>query len=411
MADGRLQLPRRDAVQGRVFYDLAGGAVGGDPGARARVREHVAALIPVTRFPSGGGDPGWYDIADIPLSDGGNSTAGEKTLVYWTTPADGLYYLRLRVRDGATEKVSSPRAVRVDNTAPPTPVIKLELKTPAGDLKPLKCGKVKKGDGLIRITVEAHDDNFSALSVAAEGNSSLSVPVVAVPEGSAGPAVPLSKTYNGNVADTGYPVPTSFLWDPWSDPGSSRAVTSSGSTSGIAPCSTTPGPAGTEARAGRRSSSASRAHHVGNRSRTRCGRRTQRRSHGHNKEKRGSEKVMAAWKARVLTEASIKEIAASFEKSPATIEGATFFGGEHSTGLSLSLSYDGDDGPWCGNDILFWLKWHLGHGGNPRPPRIIINGTPFPDLVRMELDFGHVGEQAPGLQDLAGEIGAIGIHG
>ena len=143
-------------------------------------------LVPVTRFPSGGGDPGWYDISDIPLSDGGSSTAGEKTLVYWTTPADGLYYLRLRVRNGATEKVSAPRAVRVDNTTPPTPVIKLELKTPAGTLKPLKCGKVKKGDGLIRITVEAHDDNFSALSVAAEGNSSLSVPVVAVPEGSCG---------------------------------------------------------------------------------------------------------------------------------------------------------------------------------------------------------------------------------
>ena len=31
------------------------------------------------------------------------------------------------------------------------------------------------------------------------------------------------------------------------------------------------------------------------------------------KEKRGSEKVMAAWKARMLTEASIKEIAASFD--------------------------------------------------------------------------------------------------
>ena len=81
----------------------------------------------------------------------------------------------------------------------------------------------------------------------------------------------------------------------------------------------------------------------------------------------------------VLTEGSIKEIAASFEKSPATIEGATFVGGEHSTGLSLSLSYEGDDGPWCGNDILFWLKWHLEHGGTPRPPRIIINGMPFPD--------------------------------
>ena len=231
-------------------------------------------LIPVTRFPSGGGDPGWYDVADIPLSDGGNTTLGEKTLVYWTTPADGLYYLRLRVRDGVTEKVSAPRAVRVDNTAPPTPVIKLELLTPAGDLKPLKCGQVKKGNGLIRITVEAHDDNFSALSVAAEGNSSLSVPVVAVPEGTEGPPVPLSKTYNGNVADTGYPVPTSFIWDPWSDPGSCRVATSSGSTSATVPCSTTPGPAVTAARAGKRSRSASDRSPSSSRSHNRCDRRT-----------------------------------------------------------------------------------------------------------------------------------------
>jgi hypothetical protein len=34
------------------------------------------------------------------------------------------------------------------------------------------------------------------------------------------------------------------------------------------------------------------------------------------------------------------------------------------------------------------------YGGAPRPPKIIINGTPFPDLVRMELDFGRVGTEA-----------------
>ncbi len=175
--------------------------------------------IPVTRFPSGGGDPGWYDVADIPLSDGGNSPLGEKTLLYWPTPSDGLYYLRLRVRDGSSELVSSPRAVRTDNTAPATPVIKLELKKPNGQLEELKCGKVKKGAGLIRVTVQASDPNFSRLGVNAEGNSSLSVPVVAVPDPpGVGPAVPLSKTYNGNLADTGYPAPTSFIWDPWSDP-------------------------------------------------------------------------------------------------------------------------------------------------------------------------------------------------
>ena len=72
---------------------------------------------------------------------------------------------------------------------------------------------------MIKVTVQAYDTNFSRLSVNAEGNSSLSVPVVAVPDPpGVGRAVPLSKTYNGNLADTGYPSPTSFLWDPWSDP-------------------------------------------------------------------------------------------------------------------------------------------------------------------------------------------------
>jgi hypothetical protein len=173
----------------------------------------------VIRYPSGGSDPGWYDVIQIPFSDGGNSPLGEKTLLYWPTLPDGLYHLRLRVRDGSSELVSSPRAVRTDNTAPPTPLIKLELQKPNGDLEELKCGKVKKGAGLIRVTVQASDPNFSRLSVNAEGNSSLSVPVVAVPDPpGSGPAVPLSKTYNGNTADTGYPSPTSFIWDPWSDP-------------------------------------------------------------------------------------------------------------------------------------------------------------------------------------------------
>jgi hypothetical protein len=73
---------------------------------------------------------------------------------------------------------------------------------------------------------------------------------------------------------------------------------------------------------------------------------------------RGSDKVMAAWHARVLTDESIGEIAKQLEKSPATIESADVVGGQYATGLRVSLRYDGDDGPMCGNDILFWLKWH-----------------------------------------------------
>lgn len=78
-----------------------------------------------------------------------------------------------------------------------------------------------------------------------------------------------------------------------------------------------------------------------------------------------------------------------FEKSPAVVEGAAVSGGANATGVRLSLRYEGDDTPWCGNDILFWLRWHRRFGGNPRPPKVIIKGTPFPDLVRMELDFGQ----------------------
>ena len=173
-----------------------------------------------TRVPSGGVDPGWYKVADLFDSDGGATAIGEKTLLFWSTPPDGIYYLRLRVRDGVTERASGPLKVVVDNTAPPTPVIKLELLKPDGSHEKLVCGKVRKGSGLILITVEAHDPNFSSLSVAAEGNSSLSVPVNGVPFAlwPGGAAVPLSKTYNGNTADTGYPVPTQFVWDPWSEP-------------------------------------------------------------------------------------------------------------------------------------------------------------------------------------------------
>jgi hypothetical protein len=179
-------------------------------------------VVGVVRNPSGSPDPGWYEVAQIADSDGGPNAIGEKRLLDWPSGMlpDGIYYLRLRVRDGTSERVSSPQIVQTDNTAPPTPIITLELRTPGGDLKPLKCDQVHQGGGLIRVTVQAFDVNFSRLSVAAQGNSSLSVPVEGVPEGSPPGTlpVPLSKTYNGNIADQGYPSPTSFIWDPWADP-------------------------------------------------------------------------------------------------------------------------------------------------------------------------------------------------
>ena len=121
-------------------------------------------------------------------------------------------------------------------------------------------------------------------------------------------------------------------------------------------------------------------------------------------EKRGSEKLMAAWKSRALTDESVRQIADALKKSPAKVESVNVVGGSSATGLQVSLRYDGDDVPWCGNDILFFFKWHIDHGGVVVPPKIIINGRPWPDLVRMQLDFGHV--TTPGIQE---ELGSGGI--
>jgi hypothetical protein len=123
-------------------------------------------------------------------------------------------------------------------------------------------------------------------------------------------------------------------------------------------------------------------------------------------DKRGSQKLMAAWKARALSEESVLEIANALEKSPAKVERANVIGGASATGVQLSLSYEGDDVPRCGNDILFWLKWHISHGGVVKPPKIIINGIPFPDLVLLQLDFGHTPETGPVSAGVLGELGA-----
>ncbi|HEY5945486.1 MAG TPA: hypothetical protein VIV40_08340 [Kofleriaceae bacterium] len=115
---------------------------------------------------------------------------------------------------------------------------------------------------------------------------------------------------------------------------------------------------------------------------------------------RGSEKLLAAWKNRVLTDEAVKEIAAELEKSPAVVEEVAVVGASNPTGVHVSLMYTGDDVPWCGNDLAFWLKWHRIHGGRTRPPKIIINGIPFPDVVRIQLEFGDPGNPVRELENV-----------
>jgi hypothetical protein len=175
------------------------------------------------RLPNPGG---WYDISAIPSSDGGPIGNNEKTLLYWpsTSVGDGTHYLRLQVRDGmGTTRTSAPQILRVDNTGPfplPRPTITLELQKDDGSVELLKCGKVRRGDGLIRVTVHAYDPNLSGVLVTARGNSGLAVPVEGVPLAlwPGGPIVSLSKYYNGVVSEQGYLAPTSFVWDPFNDP-------------------------------------------------------------------------------------------------------------------------------------------------------------------------------------------------
>lgn len=109
--------------------------------------------------------------------------------------------------------------------------------------------------------------------------------------------------------------------------------------------------------------------------------------------KRGSEKLLKAWKTRVITEESIREIANELDKTPAVVEEVGFVGGENPTGMRLALRYDGDDVPFCGTGIQLWLQWLRHHGGSGvviTPPRIIVNGTPWPEYVQLILDFGQV---------------------
>jgi hypothetical protein len=150
---------------------------------------------------------GWYNVSEMGL-------AGFDYLTDWVTSAvaDGLYYLRLTVRNAMLAEFSSPLVpVLIDNTPPDMPSIDLQMITPDGKKFELGCcEEVKRGEGnVIAITLKAADANFSSISVSLLGGCGASMAIVATD------GTPLSKTYNGNIADTGYPVATTFLWDPW----------------------------------------------------------------------------------------------------------------------------------------------------------------------------------------------------
>jgi hypothetical protein len=167
---------------------------------------HGGPLVSYSRVPDASG---WYNVADMDCD-------GLDYLTDWLTPndRDKLYYLKLTVRTAALVEFASPLVpVRIDNGAPlpAPPLIDLQLQAPDGTRRKLGCCEtVQQGKGnLVVITLQAWDENFSHIDVELLGGCNASFPIV----DTGGTA--LSKTYNGNVADTGYPMPTEFLWDPW----------------------------------------------------------------------------------------------------------------------------------------------------------------------------------------------------
>jgi hypothetical protein len=181
----------------------------------------------VVSYARGTDAAGWYQIGAPPppcpppgpvdLHGMGFFSMGSTHLTDWLTPGvpNDLYYLRLTVRTTTLALRYSPIVpVRIDNVAPTQPVITLALLKPDGTKVPLGCCEtISKEDGnKVIVTIQASDPNFSQISVSLIGGCGVSIPLV----DTGGTA--LSKTYNGNTLDTGYPVPTSFEWDPFAAP-------------------------------------------------------------------------------------------------------------------------------------------------------------------------------------------------
>jgi hypothetical protein len=151
---------------------------------------NLGLLMDYMRSPVGD----WFLVADMGLY--------RTDLANWSTPApDGLYYLKLTARNTASVDFESGLVpILVDNTYPSDFTFKITQK---GQELPCCGSEVSKKGGPLEITVSGEDLNFAALSIALRGGCNVSYPV-------------FSKSYDGNILDTGAPLPgITFLYDPW----------------------------------------------------------------------------------------------------------------------------------------------------------------------------------------------------
>jgi hypothetical protein len=145
----------------------------------------------------------WYDIAAMSPWD-------PDYLTDWLTSAvpDGLYYLKLTVRNAALTEFASPLVpVCIDNTIPtgPLPGGLPQITIQQGGQELGCCETVRQEGGDLTITVVGWDVNFGILTVEVYGGCGVSKKIY-------------SKAYGGNTADTGAPAPgITFSWNPWND--------------------------------------------------------------------------------------------------------------------------------------------------------------------------------------------------
>lgn len=103
---------------------------------------------------------------------------------------------------------------------------------------------------------------------------------------------------------------------------------------------------------------------------------------------RGSELVLQAWKNRQahLTEDFVKELSEILAQSPGKVQSVEFEGGAAPHAATLSIAYDGEDIPICGNDLRLLHKLTGKHGISG--PVVIINGVPALDRMNLEVQLG-----------------------
>ena len=108
---------------------------------------------------------------------------------------------------------------------------------------------------------------------------------------------------------------------------------------------------------------------------------------------RGSGRLLKAWQSGMihLSDEVVTGLSEVLDGIQGRVETAQVLGETTKQGVRLEVAYDTDD-PGCGNDVTLLLKklHHLG-GGEPVPIRIIINGIPAFDALRMTFEVGNVG--------------------